>query len=86
MLQPVQEYNRKLRELRRERGQPVLTDEMLEKIGRVIAKNQALRKSGGLVSAQLEQRKKQDEELRKAVESLSIEGGEGTAPVDQPKV
>ncbi|KAK4655958.1 hypothetical protein QC762_307050 [Podospora pseudocomata] len=86
MLQPVQEYNRKLRELRRERGQPVLTDEMLEKIGRVIAKNQALRKSGGLVSAQLEQRKKQDEELRKAVESLSIEGGEGAAPVDQPKV
>ncbi|KAK0674465.1 hypothetical protein QBC41DRAFT_360887 [Cercophora samala] len=89
MLQPVQEYNRRLRELRRERGQPVLTDEMLDKIGRVIARNQELRKSGGVVSAQLEQRKKQDEELRKAVEGLSIEGessSAASAPVDQPKV
>lgn len=39
MLLPVQEYNRKMRELRRQRGQPQLTDEMLEKIGEVIARN-----------------------------------------------
>ncbi|KAK0732590.1 hypothetical protein B0T21DRAFT_291198 [Apiosordaria backusii] len=89
MLQPVQEYNRKLRELRRERGQPVLTDEMLEKIGQVIAKNQTLRKLGAKVSAELEKRKKADEQLRKAVERLSIAeetaAATGETPVDQPK-
>ncbi|KAK4181103.1 hypothetical protein QBC36DRAFT_129004 [Triangularia setosa] len=86
MLQPVQEYNRKLRELRRERGQPVLTDEMLERIGKVIAKNQELRRSGGVVSAELEKRKQAGEELKKAVERLSIAEETAEAPVDQPKV
>ncbi|KAK0634999.1 hypothetical protein B0T17DRAFT_586642 [Bombardia bombarda] len=44
MLLPVQEFNRKQRELRRARGQPVLSEEMLEKIGEVIARN---KRAGG---------------------------------------
>ncbi|KAK3946391.1 hypothetical protein QBC46DRAFT_5072 [Diplogelasinospora grovesii] len=39
LLTPIQEFNRQQRALRRERGQPVLTEEMLQKIGEVIAKN-----------------------------------------------
>lgn len=39
MLTPVQEFNRLEREKRRARGQPVLSDEMLAKIGEVMAKN-----------------------------------------------
>ncbi|KAH8888258.1 hypothetical protein GQ53DRAFT_261441 [Thozetella sp. PMI_491] len=39
MLTPLQELNRLERERRRALGQPVLTDEMLEKVGRIIAEN-----------------------------------------------
>ena len=39
MLTPLQEFNRLEREKRKARGQPVLSDEMLEKIGQIIAKN-----------------------------------------------
>lgn len=39
MLTPLQEFNRKRREERRARGQPVLDDALLEKIGEVMAKN-----------------------------------------------
>jgi large subunit ribosomal protein L24 len=39
MLTPVQEFNRMQREIRRARGQPVLTEEMLAKIGEVMARN-----------------------------------------------
>lgn len=46
MLLPVQEYNRKLREQRRALGQPVLTEEMLAKIGQVIEKTRQQRASG----------------------------------------
>lgn len=38
---PVQEFNRQQRALRKARGQPQLTDEMLERIGEVIANNKA---------------------------------------------
>ncbi|KAF6844700.1 KOW domain-containing protein domain-containing protein [Colletotrichum musicola] len=38
---PVQEFNRQLREARRARGQPELSDDMLAKIGEVIAKNKS---------------------------------------------
>lgn len=41
MLAPVQEFNRQQRELRRARGQPELSEDMLAKIGQVIAKNKA---------------------------------------------
>lgn len=41
MRTPVQEYNSQQRALRRARGQPQLTDEMLKRIGEVIAKNKA---------------------------------------------
>lgn len=57
MLTPLQEYNRQQRELRRARGQPMLSEEMLAKIGQVIAQNKAaaldaaamseVKKSGG---------------------------------------
>lgn len=45
---PLKEFNKKQRELRKALGQPVLTEEMLEKIGQVIAKNKenALEASG----------------------------------------
>jgi large subunit ribosomal protein L24 len=39
MVTPVQEFNRMQREIRRARGQPVLTEEMLAKIGEVMARN-----------------------------------------------
>lgn len=39
MLTPLQEFNREQRALRRARGQPMLTQEMLAKIGQVIARN-----------------------------------------------
>ncbi|KAI5849441.1 hypothetical protein DFP73DRAFT_540602 [Morchella snyderi] len=39
VLTPVQELNRKLREERKALGKPVLSDAMLEKIGRVMAQN-----------------------------------------------
>jgi large subunit ribosomal protein L24 len=39
MRTPLEEFNRQQRKMRRAIGQPVLTDEMLENIGRVIAKN-----------------------------------------------
>ncbi|ROT43725.1 KOW motif domain-containing protein [Sodiomyces alkalinus F11] len=41
MLTPLQEFNRLQRALRRERGQPTLSEEMLVKIGEVIARNKA---------------------------------------------
>ncbi|KAK4167344.1 hypothetical protein QBC43DRAFT_311607 [Cladorrhinum sp. PSN259] len=82
MLLPLQEYNRKLREVRRERGQPVLTDEMLEKIGAVIGKNQE-RRAGGVVAAAEE---KKVNELQKAVEQLSIAEDAAVSPKGQPKV
>ena len=41
MRTPVEEFNRQQRLLRKARGQPVLSDEMLVKIGEVIAKNKA---------------------------------------------
>ncbi|KAM7217757.1 hypothetical protein V8F06_006891 [Rhypophila decipiens] len=43
MMTPVQEFNRLQREMRRARGQPELTPEMLEKIGLVIDKNRVQR-------------------------------------------
>ncbi|KAK0704953.1 hypothetical protein B0H67DRAFT_592780 [Lasiosphaeris hirsuta] len=46
MLLPVQEYNRKLREQRRALGQPVLSEEMLAKIGEVIEKTRLQRALG----------------------------------------
>lgn len=75
MLLPLQQYNRKLREIRRERGQPALTDEMLEKIGAVIVRNKE-RRASGLV----------DEKIDKAVEQLSIADDDEAAPESQPKV
>ncbi|KAM0286067.1 hypothetical protein ACHAQH_001075 [Verticillium albo-atrum] len=41
MLTPLQEFNRQQRDARRARGQPMLTEEMLEKVGQVIARNKA---------------------------------------------
>ncbi|CAI4217295.1 unnamed protein product [Parascedosporium putredinis] len=39
MLTPLEEFNRRQRELKRSVGQPVLTEAMMEKLGAVIAKN-----------------------------------------------
>ena len=80
MLLPVQEYNRKLREQRRALGQPVLTDEMLTRIGEVVARNKQLRASGGKTSSE------PVDKLQKAVEQLSL-GSDAAIPVqdqDQP--
>ncbi|KAK3321032.1 hypothetical protein B0T19DRAFT_431302 [Cercophora scortea] len=67
MLLPVQAFNRQQRELRRARGQPLLTDEMLAKIGQVIAKN----KLGEVFTAESDADTAADK-LRSAVEQLSI--------------
>ncbi|KAK0639255.1 hypothetical protein B0T16DRAFT_497380 [Cercophora newfieldiana] len=75
MLLPVQELNRKLRQERRARGQPELTQEMLVKIGEVIAKNKALRAAG---------QNPMVDSVQKAVEQLSVED-KATPSEDQPK-
>jgi large subunit ribosomal protein L24 len=91
MLLPLQEYNRKLRELRRARGKPELTEEMLEKIGEVIARNRLARLGGGEVAATLTPTPAASEtevgKVQKAVEDLSLGGdAEGTATGgDQPR-
>jgi len=76
MLLPLQEYNRKLREVRRALGQPVLSEEMLEKIGAVIAKNAQLRASGRNAAV---------DNVQKAIEQLSVEDSSSSEPSrDQP--
>ncbi|KAK3304578.1 uncharacterized protein B0T15DRAFT_400250 [Chaetomium strumarium] len=90
MLLPLQEYNRKLRELRRARGKPELTEEMLEKIGEVIARNRLARLGGGEAAATLTPTPAASEtevdKMQKAVEELSLGGdAQGTATGgDQP--
>ncbi|KAK4189901.1 hypothetical protein QBC35DRAFT_123973 [Podospora australis] len=83
MLLPLQEYNRKLRDLRRARGQPVLTEEMLERIGEVIARNKALRESGGAASS-TPSKPSSMEKVQKAVEQLSIADDAAKTPKTQP--
>ena len=81
MLLPVQEYNRKMREQRRERGVPELSEEMLEKIGEVIVKNKLARSQGAVAPAEAEVDK-----VQKAVEELSVGGDtQGTAGGEQPR-
>jgi large subunit ribosomal protein L24 len=75
MLLPVQEYNRKMRELRRERGRPELSDDMLEKIGEVIARNRLARSQGAEADV---------DTLQKAVEELSLGDAQGTGG-EQPR-
>jgi large subunit ribosomal protein L24 len=85
MLLPVQEYNRKMRELRRERGQPVLSDEMLEKIGEVIARNRLLRQQGAAAAATPATEAEVDK-VQKTVEELSLGGdAQGTTGGEQPR-
>lgn len=86
MLLPVQEYNRKMRELRRERGQPVLSEEMLEKIGEVITRNRMARLGGGAQAAPAAPEAELSK-VQKAVEELSLGGDtQGSTPGgDQPR-
>ncbi len=83
MLLPINEFNRKMRALRRERGPPQLTDEMLEKIGEVIARNQRAR-PGSLAAAPagegVETVQKAAEELSLGGEAQATEGGEQPRP------
>lgn len=76
MLLPVQQLNRKLRAERRALGQPMLTEQMLEKIGEVMARN-AEAKAKGKTVAELES-------LQSAVEQLSIQP-ESSRPEEQPR-
>ncbi|KAG7294336.1 hypothetical protein NEMBOFW57_004407 [Staphylotrichum longicolle] len=82
MLLPVQEYNRKMRELRRERGKPELSEEMLEKIGEVIAKNRAVRAGGQAATSPAEA---DVSKVQKAVEELSLGGDQGATGGEQPR-
>lgn len=80
MLTPVQEYNRKQRELRRAKGQPVLTEEMLAKIGEVVARNKL---------GQQQQPKVKEAavaQIEKAVEQLSIKEDVTKTSPEEPKV
>lgn len=91
MLLPVQEYNRRMRELRRQRGQPELTDEMLEKIGEVVARNRLGRSAAaGAAPAAPPVPESADAEVsavQEAVEQLSLGGdSQGTTTgEDQPR-
>jgi large subunit ribosomal protein L24 len=77
MLLPVQEYNRKMRELRRERGKPELSEEMLEKIGEVIVKNRLVRSAGeATAEAEVDQAQKAVEELSLGGDAPAATGGE----------
>ncbi|EAA27526.2 hypothetical protein GE21DRAFT_3502 [Neurospora crassa] len=84
MLTPVQEYNRKQRELRRARGQPALTEEMLAKIGEVVARNKLGHHQAPKVKEETVA------QIEKAVEQLSLGGGQEDAATttspEQPKV
>ncbi|KAJ4405807.1 hypothetical protein N0V85_004614 [Neurospora sp. IMI 360204] len=80
MLTPVQEYNRKQRELRRARGQPVLTEEMLAKIGQVVARN----KLGQQAGPQPKVKEETVAQIEKAVEQLSL-GGEDATTTTSPE-
>ena len=83
MLLPVQEYNRQMRELRRARGKPELSEEMLEKIGEVILRNK-LARSGGQAASPAEA---EVDKIQKAVEDLSLGGdSQGPAGGEQPQV
>ncbi|KAL1838967.1 hypothetical protein VTJ49DRAFT_2012 [Mycothermus thermophilus] len=94
MLLPVQELNIKIKEERRQRGQPELTEEMLAKIGEVIARNKlgkvAVAPSPvSTTPAKGGAKAKKDAEVakvQKAVEQLAI-GGDAQQPPkggDQP--
>lgn len=72
MMLPVQEFNRQQREMRRARGQPELSPEMLEKIGEVIAKNRERRGAPATV----------EEVAAEASAPIS----ETSTPEDQPRV
>jgi large subunit ribosomal protein L24 len=82
MLLPVQEYNRKMRELRRERGKPELSEEMLEKIGEVIVRSRAVRAGGQAAASPAEA---EVGKVEKAVEELSLGGDQGPAGGEQPR-
>ncbi|KAK1750023.1 hypothetical protein QBC47DRAFT_128565 [Echria macrotheca] len=87
MLLPVQELNRKLRAERRALGQPVLTEEMLARIGEVMARNAEARAKGKTV-AQLEEMQRLPrgvDEVQSAVEQLSLREDESSTPEDQPR-
>lgn len=82
MLLPVQEYNREMRQQRRQRGVPELSEEMLEKIGEVIIKNKLARSQGGAVAPA----EAEVDKVQKAVEELSLGGdGQGTTGGEQPR-
>lgn len=81
MLTPIQEYNRKQREIRRARGQPVLTEEMLAKIGEVVARNKL-----GFGAQQPKVKEEKVAQIEKAVEQLSLGGEDATtSDPEQPK-
>ncbi|KAL2265694.1 hypothetical protein VTJ83DRAFT_6794 [Remersonia thermophila] len=93
MLLPVQELNIQLRKERKQRGQPELTEEMLAKIGEIIARNMPGKVSAAPSPASTTPTEggaaaKEDAEVaqvRKAVEQLAL-GGETQPPSggDQP--
>ncbi|KAK4135623.1 hypothetical protein BT67DRAFT_256193 [Trichocladium antarcticum] len=90
MLLPVQEYNREMRALRRERGKPQLSEEMLDKIGEVVAKSRVFRNSKGAeagAAPAAAAAEAEVETLHEAVEQLSLgEDAPGTAAGEnQPK-
>jgi large subunit ribosomal protein L24 len=83
MLLPVQEYNREMRALRRERGKPELSEEMLEKIGEVIAKSRVWRNSKG-AEAGAAAAEAEVEKVQEAVEQLSL-GEDAQGAAGEPK-
>ncbi|KAK3387651.1 hypothetical protein B0H63DRAFT_470611 [Podospora didyma] len=84
MLSPVQELNRQQREIRRARGQPELTEEMLEKIGQVILKNKLAREGG---TSSMTRTDAEVSHIEAAVEQLTLDPtAQGTkAPEEQPR-
>ncbi|KAL2021560.1 hypothetical protein VTK56DRAFT_7059 [Thermocarpiscus australiensis] len=90
MLLPLQEYNRKMRELRRQRGKPELTEEMLEKIGEVIARNKFGRSAAESAPAPAATEAAAEvgvDKVQETVQQLSLGGdAQGTTPGgDQPR-
>lgn len=93
MMLPLQEYNRKMREIRRQRGQPVLSEEMLAKIGEVIAKNKQSRSqpapaAPAAPTTSTPSSASDVSEVQKAVEQLSLGSEEAASTSNdeqQPK-
>lgn len=86
MLTPLDEFHIQQREMRRARGQPVLSEEMLHKIGEVIARNRGFRVAPSREEASQDARQPTSDvaKVREALEQLSLGAEEPVHAASRP--